>query len=347
MNTRGKTTDNHPLLATRGAWGAAARLAAMLLAISATSAVMAEEETLHSPNSEPQPVRRFARPSAKPAEETISGPALTAANSDAADSDTAEQNGQTRTLEWRAPRRAAEPAYRLTANSTRRATQNGGWAAKQAQATEEAGGDPFSDPFGDGGAVRRQFARPSSAQEQQPPSSSPSDLPLTPGGPRALTLEEELAQNKTTPLPPCPSPNDLKPIDEIVNSIRAQQGQFPPECTLGDPQYQPRQFCATTYTWKATGLCHKPLYFEEMALERYGHTWGPFVQPVVSAAHFWGSVLVLPYEMGTHPPQECIYDLGYYRYGSCAPQMLYTPPFSPRGAIAEGLIWTGGVFLIP
>jgi hypothetical protein len=314
----------------RCGWAAAIVLLAGICGTASADDQLSPPSTLH-----PQPpARRFAKPSKPEREDSLSGPALTAEGSPS----------QTKTLQWRSPRRAADPPYRLTSNSAPSgARPTGEWAAKQAE-RPEAGSDPFSDPFGDGSAIRRQFAKPSSAQAQ--PSESPSDvLPLT-QPPRTLEQELELAQ-RGIPLPECPSPNDLKSMNQITNSIAAKAGEFPPECSLGDPAYEPRQFCLTTYTWKASGLCHKPLYFEEMALERYGHTWGPFLQPPISAAHFFTSVVLLPYQMGVHPPQECIYDLGYYRYGSCAPQILYTPPLSLRGALAEGLIWTGGVFAFP
>jgi hypothetical protein len=314
----------------------------VLLAVAACTSAFAAEpnpqpSTLNpQPSLDSQPTRRFAKPAKAEEKAAESGPALTAD----------DQPAQTKTLQWRAPRRPTQPPYRLTSNSAPRSTESkSAWSPKHSEVADNAGGDPFSDPFGDGSAIRRQFARPSSGQAQ--PSQSPSDVLPLPGEQRQPTLEEQIAQMPPGTLPPCPSPNDLKPINEILNSIAAQEGVFPPECSLGNPRYEPRQFCATTYTWKASGLCHKPLYFEEMALERYGHTWGPVPQPIVSAAHFFGSVILLPYQMGVHPPQECIYDLGYYRYGNCAPQILYTPPLSLRGAVAEGLIWTGAVFAIP
>ena len=69
-----------------------------------------------------------------------------------------------------------------------------------------------------------------------------------------------------------------------------------------------------------------------MQLERYGHTRGPIVQPMVSGAHFFVNVALLPYKMGINPPNECQYPLGYYRPGSCAPWMLQPFPLSGRGA---------------
>jgi hypothetical protein len=102
-----------------------------------------------------------------------------------------------------------------------------------------------------------------------------------------------------------------------------------------------------TFTWKASALCHKPLYFEERQLERYNHGCGPFVQPIMSGAHFFLNVAVLPYKMGINPPGECQYPLGYYRPGSCAPRLLPPLPISLRGGLAEAGVVSGLIFLIP
>ena len=109
----------------------------------------------------------------------------------------------------------------------------------------------------------------------------------------------------------------------------------PPECRLSGEQFAPRSWPPVTFTWKASALCHKPLYFEEQQLERYGHSAGPFVQPGLSAAHFVVNLLLLPYNMGVNPPNECIYALGYYRPGSCAPWLVPAFPLSLRGAAAQ------------
>ncbi len=53
-------------------------------------------------------------------------------------------------------------------------------------------------------------------------------------------------------------------------------------------------------TWKASNLCHSPLYFEDVNLERYGHTHGPLLEPLVQSAHFFANIAVLPYKMGVH-----------------------------------------------
>lgn len=123
--------------------------------------------------------------------------------------------------------------------------------------------------------------------------------------------------------------------------------RVPTECALGDEVYAGRSWQPITLTWKATGVCHKPLYFEEVQLERYGHTMGHIKQPIMSGAHFFASLVTLPYQAGINPPWECRYPLGYYRPGSCAPWLVPPVPLSVRGALWEAGTVVGGVFLIP
>lgn len=122
---------------------------------------------------------------------------------------------------------------------------------------------------------------------------------------------------------------------------------IPVTCPLGDQGFAARLFADSTFTWKASGACNKPLYFEDVALERYGHEWGPVVQPVVSTVRFFGDLAILPYKMGIHPPNECQHPLGYYRPGSCAPWSLKPVPLSLRGAATQAAFVTGTVFTLP
>jgi hypothetical protein len=110
---------------------------------------------------------------------------------------------------------------------------------------------------------------------------------------------------------------------------------LPGECTVLANDDGIRDWRMCTFTWKASSLCHKPLYFEDVQLERYGHSAGPFLQPLFTTAHFFSNVLLLPYNMGVYPPNECRYPLGHYRPGSCAPWLVPAFPLSERGAKAE------------
>lgn len=92
--------------------------------------------------------------------------------------------------------------------------------------------------------------------------------------------------------------------------------------------------------WEAPAFYHRPLYFEEVNLERYGHTH-KHLQPIYSAAHFFGNTLALPYKMGAYHPCERIYTLGHYRPGDCNPHDIHTTPFTWKGVVYTGAVYSG------
>ncbi len=147
----------------------------------------------------------------------------------------------------------------------------------------------------------------------------------------------------------CISPEDFRPVTEITTDI-TPHGDLPNECPLTDDVFdleQARVWAPITFTWKAAALCHKPLYFEQVQLERYGHSWGPYVQPFISGAHFFLTVPILPYKMGLKAPTECVYTLGYYRPGNCAPYMLDPIPLSVRAGLTQAGVMTGAACIFP
>jgi hypothetical protein len=48
-----------------------------------------------------------------------------------------------------------------------------------------------------------------------------------------------------------------------------------------------------------------------------------------------------------NPPGECMYALGYYRPGSCAPWLIPPIPLSVRGAAAQAGAVAAGVLILP
>jgi len=74
-------------------------------------------------------------------------------------------------------------------------------------------------------------------------------------------------------------------------------------------------------TWDVSELVYQPLYFDDAPLERYGHTRCRAVQPALSAAHFFGTALVMPYRLAVNHPFGYISQLGYYQPGGPAPAM--------------------------
>ncbi len=79
----------------------------------------------------------------------------------------------------------------------------------------------------------------------------------------------------------------------------------------------------SAYTWTTPVFYHRPLYFEQPNLERYGN--GPYrlTQPAVSSAHFFFSVPLVPVKMLHNPPWADIYTLGEGRPGNCVPMQSY------------------------
>lgn len=139
----------------------------------------------------------------------------------------------------------------------------------------------------------------------------------------------------------------VQKLSDVDVAYVSESWTLPIKCGTGNASYIGRNFIPSAAQWKAPGNCHKPAYFEQPQLERYGHEVGPVLQPLLSTAHFFGNIAVLPYKMGIHPPNECQYSLGYLRPGNCAPYMLQPIPLSLRGAAVQAGFVTGAVSLLP
>jgi hypothetical protein len=140
---------------------------------------------------------------------------------------------------------------------------------------------------------------------------------------------------------------DIAEKDEVPRLPRASElfAQEPAQ-VHGAGGIRTRPWHEQIALWEAPGLAHHGLYFEEVNLERYGYSFG-IAQPVVSAAHFFGRLPALPYLITNRPPYHCVYTLGHYRPGSCAPLAWNLVPFDPLAAAVQGGVVTGLVFLIP
>ena len=58
-------------------------------------------------------------------------------------------------------------------------------------------------------------------------------------------------------------------------------------------------------SWASAQFCHRPLYFEERALERCGVSHGVWQTPK-SAVRFFGGTVLLPLKMWCLPPCTCV-----------------------------------------
>jgi hypothetical protein len=176
------------------------------------------------------------------------------------------------------------------------------------------------------------------ASDEPPPSASPREIDSLP------PLLQDQLRNMPPPEEECRAPKS-RLIQQITTDIHPASANVPQECTPKQAMFQPRAWCPVTFTWTAPATMNKPLYFDEVQLENYGHSWGPYMQPIVSGVHFFAVIPMLPYAMGVSGPNECVYTLGYYRPGNCAPYMLDPFPWSLRGALCEAGFWTGAPFV--
>lgn len=147
-----------------------------------------------------------------------------------------------------------------------------------------------------------------------------------------------------------------RPLSEVQARATPARGELPPDAAtevfgsattslrLAD---EPRQWPGTAFYWQASWLAHKPLCFEEKMLERYGYSHFPLAQPVISGAHFFGTLPILPYKKGLDPHHQPIYDLGFPRPGDCTPTLCPRVPWNARAAAYEAGFATGLIFFIP
>ncbi len=99
---------------------------------------------------------------------------------------------------------------------------------------------------------------------------------------------------------------DITPVHgslpgDVVRTSSVTQQPWGPDC----------------YMWYTPTFYHRPLYFEQPNLERYGQGHYTVLQPFTSGAHFFTSIGLLPYKAITQHPREKVYTLGYQRPGNC------------------------------
>jgi hypothetical protein len=129
----------------------------------------------------------------------------------------------------------------------------------------------------------------------------------------------------------CDGKVKLTNIRDISHDIRPTQASvLPEECTIDGDPYSGRHFSQSCVRWTASAVSTKGAYFEDVQLERYGHSRFPRLQPVISGARFFATIPALPIKMGITPPSECIYTLGHFRSGNRSPQQVEPLLIYPR-----------------
>ena len=149
------------------------------------------------------------------------------------------------------------------------------------------------------------------AQQQDPTEDAPQiEAPQDSG-------QDEEAAPKQAPRPQFESSQwPKKSIQEMRLDIRDPSGEIPEDRSLdlvnGDNMsWISVPHTQKLYAWAAPNIRYQPLYFEHVAMERYGQTACGKREFLSSAIHFYGSTLLLPLHLRTTPPKSCDYPLGF------------------------------------
>jgi hypothetical protein len=146
------------------------------------------------------------------------------------------------------------------------------------------------------------------------------------------------------PCAPCKK-GDLNQFLENDVGGQATCPACPDEIRIAQGNFTRRVFPWSDYQWEASNLWYYPLYFEDVPLERYGHSRPFLIQPFFSAAKFAVQAVGLPYQATIDPIRKCKYPLGYYRIGDCVPYKYYQIPWNTEAALVEAGFVVGGYYL--
>jgi hypothetical protein len=148
-----------------------------------------------------------------------------------------------------------------------------------------------------------------------PRGSLPSSLGAAPLSPRFETQDSMREQTQQQ------LNNFMRPMSEVSIDIRETNVRLPRDRSTELQNYVMNDWTVTgspelAFWWAAPDIRYGQLYFENVALERYGQTCGPYKQVFASAGHLFCSVWAVPFQMWTAPAGSCDTPLGYCRPGS-------------------------------
>lgn len=146
------------------------------------------------------------------------------------------------------------------------------------------------------------------------------------------------------------SSRDIREIRPFIGyALKNIQGKELPEklATTTTEMYVRPERVPIEFHWAASNLHHNPLYFEDPALERYGHSYHPLIQPFASAGRMTTQLIGLPYQMTIDPIHRRQYSLGWIRPGDCAPKLKYRIPLHKKAALVEAAAIGTGALILP
>jgi hypothetical protein len=195
----------------------------------------------------------------------------------------------------------------------------------------------------------------------QPAAPAEPDSPQTaaePEPPRRVMPDEGSAKSDENGAARSLMDFESRPITSLTVNIGPKAGEKPTDYgreQLARMQAKPadavfaRNWPMVCFQWEAPSLAYRPLYFEEVNLERFGYgmKYMRAAQPIISAGQFFTTVPILPYKMFAEPARTPVYTLGHYRPGSDVPFRPVYPPLSISGATVQAGAAVGLIFVIP
>jgi hypothetical protein len=172
---------------------------------------------------------------------------------------------------------------------------------------------------------------------------------------------EEVAAPRPTPVKDVTTADDAGEVDvfakriaQVPLDIRPPQGELPTDMAAAefaespetDFQQETKSRPELLVSWTPWTLCFRPLYFEEVGLERYGCSAGPF-QSSISAARFFFGVGLLPYKEIARLPRSCVCSNGFSRCGDVPLPGYLDCRFHLDGAAFEAAALTAIVLSLP
>lgn len=165
---------------------------------------------------------------------------------------------------------------------------------------------------------------------------------------RAAPEVRVAARRRREPPPPQIVERTFKPLDQIQVETQIKRPLLPEDSSgtlFSNPAIASRaslrrdEWETSVYEWKPPEYFHRPIYFQDAPLERYGQSTHPILQPGISTARFFGEVVLFPYTVLVEAPHQWVSPLGYDRPGSYAfpvRQRLFMPPHvQPRVGVPE------------
>lgn len=249
----------------------------------------------------------------------------------------------------RAPRSSTRPAGSTTPPGQRPTQEQHSDSASGGEptpVTEEPGKNSPVEPISQNAATEPppEASPAGPPRTAEPPVETPEETPViaaTEPAPARVTSAHgtsvDSAAAVTVGLDEGSVPPEFRSIRSVSAGITITQGDLPLDPGRETARLLPRHFHQLGVSrgfgevacpWTAPAVKHYPLYFQEIALERYGYHYGA-AQSFISSAVFLRNVTLLPIRVLAEPPCSRQYTLGYERPGNFAPVECYRPQLLP------------------